>query len=83
MKSYDINPSPAWIYGIRYRDVRQFMEYSSYKNEEVVIYFIGKTIIIYNVRSRKQTHYLGHQHEIISLTLKGFLCASSEYAQNP
>jgi hypothetical protein len=27
MKNYDINPSVAWVYGIRYRDVRQFMEY--------------------------------------------------------
>ncbi len=27
LKNYDINPSPAWVYGIRFKDVRQFMEY--------------------------------------------------------
>lgn len=28
LKSQDITPSPSWVYGIRYRDVRQFVEYS-------------------------------------------------------
>jgi hypothetical protein len=83
MKNYDINPSPAWVYGIRYRDVRQFMEYCSEGGEELLIYFVGKVVVIYNVRSRKQRHYLGHQREIICLTLKGTLCATSEYAQSP
>lgn len=27
MRGNDINPSPAWVYGIRYKDVRQFLEY--------------------------------------------------------
>jgi hypothetical protein len=27
LKNHDITPSPAWVYGIRYRDVRQFVEY--------------------------------------------------------
>lgn len=83
MKGFDINPSPSWIYGIRFEDVKQFMDYSCSYGEELIFYFIGKAAIIYNVRSQKQSHYLGHQHPIISLTVKDSLCATSEYAPKP
>lgn len=85
LKSYDITPSPAWVYGIRYHDVRQFVEYArdEGEGEERLIYFVGKVVVLYSIRSRKQRHYLGHQHEIVSLALQGPLCASSEYAPSP
>jgi hypothetical protein len=77
MKNYDINPSPSWIYGIRYRDVRQFVDYLSSREEELIFYYIGKVAIIFSVRSHRQRHYLGHQYEIICLATIGLLCATA------
>lgn len=62
MKNFDINPFPSWIYGIRFQDIKQFIEYSSSYNDEFIFYFIGKAAILYNIRSHRQTHYLGHQY---------------------
>ena len=83
MKGCDINPSPAWIYGIRFQDVKQFIEYSCSYGDELLFYFVGKAAVVYNVRSQRQSHYLGHQHPIIALTVKDALCATAEHADRP
>lgn len=62
MKNYDINPSAKWVYGIRYQDVKQFIEYVKDGDRELVIYFIGKVAVIYNTHSHQQNHYLAHRH---------------------
>lgn len=77
LRGVDISPAPAWVYGIRFEDVKQFMDYSCSEGEERLFYFVGKAAVIYSVRSQRQRHYLGHQHPLISLTVSGSLCATS------
>ncbi len=75
----DLNGKPNWIFGIRYKDVRQFIEIVG----DEIVYFVGKVAIVYNTKSEKQRFYTGHSNEIISLAVQGSLCASGEYCKEP
>jgi len=72
-----------WVYGIRFRDVKQFIEYVSISSEELLLYFVGKVAIIYNIKSQRQKHYTGHTQQLICIAVDGTLCATGEYGPNP
>lgn len=60
----DILITPSWVYGIRYKDVKYFMQFA---HENEIVYFVGRVIVIFNIKSLQQKHYLQHEHPIICL----------------
>jgi WD40 repeat protein len=73
----------SWVYGIRFRDVKQFIEYISTSSEELLLYFVGKVAVIYNIKSQRQKHYTGHTLPIISIAVEGTLCATGDFGLSP
>lgn len=70
----DVYAVPQWIYGLRYKDLKYFIDFI---NENEIAYLIGKTVVILNLKSNKQRHYLEHQSSIIAITHKNKLVATS------
>lgn len=54
----DVTLTPQWVYGIRFKDVKYFIEFIS---EYEIAYFVGKVVIILNTKSCKQRHYMQHR----------------------
>lgn len=51
----DFTLTPRWIYGVRHNDVKYFVDFVS---QDELIYFVGKAVILHNLKSLKQRHYL-------------------------
>ncbi len=44
---------------------------------------MGRVVILLGFHSKKQRHYTGHRHPVISVATNGDLCASGEYSPRP
>lgn len=62
----DFTLVPNWVYGIRFKDVKYFI---SYIDQNEIIYFVGKVVVLYNLRSEKQRQYLHHDKPLICLAV--------------
>ncbi|KAK7103893.1 echinoderm microtubule-associated protein-like 6 [Littorina saxatilis] len=55
-----------WVYGYRGHQCRNNLFYNANKD---LVYFVAGVGIVYNVRDHKQGFFLGHDDDIVSLTL--------------
>ncbi|ESO87658.1 hypothetical protein LOTGIDRAFT_166239 [Lottia gigantea] len=71
-----------WVYGYRGHQCRNNLYYTSNKD---VVYFVAGVGIVYSVRDHKQRFFLGHDDDIISLTLhpEKTLVATGQIGKKP
>ncbi|XP_041352370.1 echinoderm microtubule-associated protein-like 6 isoform X2 [Gigantopelta aegis] len=55
-----------WVYGYRGHQCRNNLFYTASKD---IVYFVAGVGIVYNLRENKQRFFLGHDDDIVSLTL--------------
>jgi hypothetical protein len=67
------------VFGLRFKDLRQFMAQA----ENELVYVAGKVVVLYDLLSHHQRYYQGHINEVISVAVEGLLCASGELASVP
>ncbi|XP_050404782.1 echinoderm microtubule-associated protein-like 6 [Patella vulgata] len=71
-----------WVYGYRGHQCRNNLFYTSNKD---IVYFVAGVGIVYSVREHKQRFFLGHDDDIISLTLhpERSLVATGQIGKKP
>lgn len=63
--------------------MKQFLDCVSIGHEEFLLYYIGKIVVILNIKSGQQRHYNCHLASVSSLTANGEIVATGESSSKP
>ena len=63
---YDITLKLNWVYGIRHRDVKYLLNFNM---DNLLLYFVGRVVVMYNVKANTQRYYQQHQQPVICVAV--------------